>query len=314
MKKIIVSAASVLMLLLLHQSLGFASISQFTGTWTNTDPDTRGITKLQITKDGSGIRLHAWGKCHPEDCDWGEVVAHPYAPNVSSDMMQRTRAVTAVFTEGFKETVIVVRSAGKNKLQANAFTRFTDGSNRSNYTSFYRFNRQFQVLPVTPMPIPMPLPQPVPQLKEDCISFNPATTTVKNVNGSWKIVDGNHWMFDFGNKRSEAYKALRVIKHYKLNQSCFVGRPDPSFQYMLTSGNAPKGPMPGEDCISFNPSTIEVKEINGRWKIVDGNHWMFDFGNKEDEARTAYAVIKKYGFTRSCFVGRPDPSFQYLRK
>ncbi len=151
-------------------------------------------------------------------------------------------------------------------------------------------------------------------LVEDCVSFNPETAEVKQINGRWKIVDGSHWMFDFGSKKAEALKALDIIKHYGMNRSCFVGRPDPSFTYLLVSGNAPVGSFPGEDCVSFNPATIEVKQINGRWKIVDGSHWMFDFGNKKAEADKAYAIIKKYGFRYSCFVGRPDPSFSYLRK
>ncbi|MBA7691829.1 hypothetical protein ES703_100384 [subsurface metagenome] len=150
-------------------------------------------------------------------------------------------------------------------------------------------------------------------VKEDCVSFNPRTAEVKQINGRWKIVDGDHWLFDFGKKRDEAKLALAIIKHYRMNQSCFVGRPDPSFQYMLVSGRAPQGSYPGEDCVSFNPRTTEVKQINGRWKIVDGSHMMFDFGNKRDEAERALRIIKKYGFTRSCFVGRPDPSFTYLR-
>jgi hypothetical protein len=41
---------------------------------------------------------------------------------------------------------------------------------------------------------------------------------------------------------------------------------------------------------------------------------MFDFNANEGEARQTLAIIKKYGFTRSCFVGRPDPSFTYLRR
>ena len=134
------------------------------------------------------------------------------------------------------------------------------------------------------------------------------------MSNDWKIVDGSHWMFSFGTKKTEAEQALRVIKHYGMNQSCFVGRPGPSFQYLLRSGTAPAGALAGEDCVSFNPNTAEVKKINNDWKIVDGNHWMFSFGNKEDEARQALAIIKKYGFTRSCFVGRPDPSFTYMRK
>ena len=150
--------------------------------------------------------------------------------------------------------------------------------------------------------------------KEDCVSFNPATTTAQQIQGSWKVVDGSHWMFDFGSKKDEAERALAIIKHYRMSQSCFVGRPQASFQYMLVGGNAPAGSFAGEDCVSFNPTTTTVQQIQGSWKVVDGSHWIFDFGNKENEARQALAIIKKYGFTRSCYVGRPGPSFSYLRK
>lgn len=151
-------------------------------------------------------------------------------------------------------------------------------------------------------------------LREDCVSFNPATAEVKNIGGRWKIVDGAHWLFDFGNKKDEAERSLNIIKHYRMNQSCFVGRPHPSFSYLLVSGGAPVGAFSGEDCVSFNPETTEVKSVAGRWKIVDGSHFLFDFGAKESEARQALAIIKKYGFNKSCFVGRPQPSFKYLRK
>jgi hypothetical protein len=150
--------------------------------------------------------------------------------------------------------------------------------------------------------------------KEDCISFNPATTTVQQIQGSWKVVDGSHWMFDFGNNESEARKALAIIQKYRMNQSCFVGRPNPSFQYMLVSGNSPVGALGGEDCVSFNPATTTVQQIQGSWKVVDGSHWMFDFGANKAEADQTLAIIKKYGFTHSCYVGRPGPSFTYLRR
>jgi hypothetical protein len=72
--------------------------------------------------------------------------------------------------------------------------------------------------------------------------------------------------------------------------------------------------MKGEDCIAFNPATTTVSKINNRWKIVDGSHWMFDFDTNKAEAEQSLAVINKYNFTHSCFVGRPNPSFTYLRK
>lgn len=149
---------------------------------------------------------------------------------------------------------------------------------------------------------------------EDCINFNPQNVEAKNVNGSWKIVDGNHWMFDFGNKSDDAKKGAAIIRHYGLNKSCFVGRPGPSFKYMLVGNNSPAGNAPGEDCINFNPGTIEVKQINNIWKIVDGSHWMFDFESNRQEAEQTFAIIKKYGFNKSCYVGRPNPPMSYLRR
>ena len=33
-----------------------------------------GLNKLEISIAGAGpsVSIHAWGKCEPEDCDWGE--------------------------------------------------------------------------------------------------------------------------------------------------------------------------------------------------------------------------------------------------
>jgi len=306
MKKIITIPAALILMLLLYHSLSFAAISQFTGTWKNADPNTRGITRLTITGNGNALKMQAWGKCTPQDCDWGEVTAYPYAPDVSSGIEQNAQAVSATFNTSFSQTLVIVRPLSRSSLRAETYTRFTDGSGRSNYTSSYTLNRQLFVGPIRPMPFP--------RVDEDCLAFNPASTTLKNIDGRWTIADGDHLLFNFGPNRAEGLQALRIIKYYQMNRSCFVGRPDPSFHYLLVNGNAPQGSMPGEECVSFNPNTIEVKNIGGSWKIVDGTHWVFDFSSKEDEARKAFAIIKKYGFTRSCYVGRPNPSFQYLRK
>ncbi len=155
------------------------------------------------------------------------------------------------------------------------------------------------------------LPRPA---KEDCIPFNPARIAVKQIKGRWKIVEGSHWMFDFGNKSAEAKKAYSIIKHYKMNRSCFVGRPHASFTYMLVNNRAPSGAMRGEDCIKFDLKKVKVVSNKGRWKITDGRSWMYDFGSKKAEALQALNYIKKYGMTYSCYVGRPGPSFSYLRR
>jgi len=51
-----------------HQS---DATSQLVGSWSNDDPNTGGITRFQFAKLDDQIQVHAWGKCHPTDCDWG---------------------------------------------------------------------------------------------------------------------------------------------------------------------------------------------------------------------------------------------------
>jgi V8-like Glu-specific endopeptidase len=154
----------------------------------------------------------------------------------------------------------------------------------------------------------------VPLNRHDFIPFDPARARVVNVNGRWKISVDNMWLLDFGASSTEARKALRIIKFYKMNSQCFVGRPQPSMEFYLVNGRAPEGAMAGEDAIPFDPQNIEVQKVRGRWKVVEGAHWIMDFDQAEDEARQAWSYILRYGFRFICFVGRPDPSMTYFRK
>lgn len=147
-----------------------------------------------------------------------------------------------------------------------------------------------------------------------CLPFNPATTNVQQIQGGWKVVDGANILFGFGVDKIEAENALTIIKHYRMNQSCFVGGPKPSFHFMLAGGSPPSGPFPGEDCRPFNPVTTEIRQMQGNWKIVDGNQTLFDFGPNKADADQSLAIIRKYGFTHSCMMARGSLDFLYLRK
>lgn len=43
----------------------------FAGNWVSKDSDTRNNTRVSITHAGGVYKVHTWGKCHPQDCDWG---------------------------------------------------------------------------------------------------------------------------------------------------------------------------------------------------------------------------------------------------
>lgn len=150
-----------------------------------------------------------------------------------------------------------------------------------------------------------------------CVFYNPATVSAQLVSGRWKVVDSGHVLFDFDSRQADALKTVAVIEHYHMNETCVVGMDlpgelTPPFQYELSGGSAPTGSMPGEDCIGFNTATVTDQDISGRWTIVDGSQWMFNFGPQKAAADEGVNIIKHYNFNQSCFVGRPDTGGRYV--
>jgi hypothetical protein len=157
-----------------------------------------------------------------------------------------------------------------------------------------------------------------PFVPEDRISFNRANVAAVQVGGRWKVAEGNHWMLDTGSSQAEAQRAVDLINHYKLASMCFVGRPrcgdvTPMMYWLTDAGRAPSGQIAGEDCIGFDRSNLAVVEIGGRWKVVEGTHWLLDFGPGEGNAIAALHFIRKHRFDAIGFVGRPDPSMTYFK-
>jgi hypothetical protein len=157
-----------------------------------------------------------------------------------------------------------------------------------------------------------------PFIPEDVIHFNRAYVAAVQVGGRWKVAEGNHWMLDTGTSQAEAQRAVEIINHYKLASMCFVGRPRcgdvrPMMYWLTDSGRAPSGQLAGEDCLGFDRNNLAVVEIGGRWKVVEGTHWILDFGPGEGNARSALHFIRTHRFDQICFVGRPDPSMTYFK-
>ena len=68
---------------------------------------------------------------------------------------------------------------------------------------------------------------------DDCINNDPDTTQARWVSGEWKLVDGSHWMVSFGSNENEARQGEELVRYYRLNRQCFVGRPNASMTYWL---------------------------------------------------------------------------------
>ncbi|MVN89343.1 hypothetical protein GO986_21650 [Deinococcus sp. HMF7620] len=115
-----------------------AAPTDMVGTWVNTDVATSGITRINVTRTSAGkMTVQVFGRCHPNDCDWGQANALTYGANVSDS---NHFTASAVYAKGFATTTLVLNFA-RGRLDVQALTQFTDSSGRQNYASQSAFAR-----------------------------------------------------------------------------------------------------------------------------------------------------------------------------
>ncbi len=117
-------------------------ISDYLGEWTNADPNTRSITRLSVQKDGEKLFVHAWGKCHPTDCDWKTAQATAFRRSVAEISVDApVDSVGATFSFSFAETRMMLRLSTRDNLTSIVNTHFTDSSGRADYEATNQFVR-----------------------------------------------------------------------------------------------------------------------------------------------------------------------------
>jgi len=136
----LVSVLSALLVLLLAAPSASANINQFSGTWKNVNPETRGLTTLKIDVRWTRVRIQAWGSCHPRDCAWGQAEGTAYAPSVSDNLAETAQVVSTIYITSFSQTILVIRAV-EGQLEVEAMTKFTDQSGRASYRVVERFAR-----------------------------------------------------------------------------------------------------------------------------------------------------------------------------
>jgi hypothetical protein len=121
------------------------------GTWVNVNPGTRGLAQIVI----DGLNIHPFGACHPYLCDWGIVQGRSFAAGADS---RDAAAIMAQVITSFSETTLTLARDTDEQLRCDAFTHFTDNSNRADYHSTDYFMRDVRPAPVAAQP-----PQPAAQ-------------------------------------------------------------------------------------------------------------------------------------------------------
>jgi hypothetical protein len=93
---------------------------------------------------------------------------------------------------------------------------------------------------------------------------------------------------------------------HTVSESCFGDNTEwTGLRIAGNSVNVIPPPWIPEDRIGFNRGNLAVARFGGRWKVIEGSHWLIDTGASKPEADRILDIIKHYKLASMCFVGRP---------
>jgi len=107
----------------------------FLGSWKNTNSATRNLTRVDITPSTQIFPVasaHAFGKCHPTDCDWGKEDA--YRGPAGSNQLKVTFYAKANdwWHSIFADLYLTLTFVSANRLNYQLQTIYVDYSGRPN--------------------------------------------------------------------------------------------------------------------------------------------------------------------------------------
>src|SRR5579884_3663740 len=151
---------------------------------------------------------------------------------------------------------------------------------------------------------PTPAAAPPAPLVEKLAPLDPQKSEVSWNGHNWQLVADGKVLRDFGRREADAREALWAVRGLNLTQHGTLGA---GLEYWLSDGHAPAGHVAGLRPLSIDLPTLRVEQTQGQWCLRDRQRVLFNFGLRDDDARTALAVIRKYGFSQVATIGQGAP-------
>ena len=84
-------------------ALGTVDLTPLIGEWKCCDSLYGGIIKVLVKESAGNLFVHAFGRCHPSPCDWGEVKGQGYADTPAGGPAV---GFHAIYSFSFKDTIV----------------------------------------------------------------------------------------------------------------------------------------------------------------------------------------------------------------
>lgn len=289
--------------------------------------DNEDVARIVVSAEGkSRLRIHLYGRCGGL-CDWGSALGHPYTDAASSDMV---RAIRADFQTSSGIKHLTLRPGSRSALRFELVTDFTDRSGRHDYETAGSL-RLDNAPPPPEKPAPAPVvvahpsgaaqaavalspaphhvaePQPARDEDEDCVKVYPPDVIATPTARGTVVKDFLHTLINFEADKLAAAKTVQVIRQYRFDEMCGIGRGKAKFSYWRVAGQFPKTAIAGADCVEIQPDAITAQG----GKVLAGSRVIADFDGDSASAVKAVQLLRSNKVNRQCFAARPNEKMVY---
>ncbi len=172
--------------------------------------------------------------------------------------------------------------------------------------------------------------------------FNPDKLGLKPHLDGWVIVEGQRPLFRFA-ERDQAERSLALIRQHRFDRVGYFGRSQRTLSVFFSSFEGQTRPPPvsierpklerptkpvtsgslkpespaesrkpvAESRMAFDYRQLQVRKVDGEWRVMLGTHAFKSFGDRERDAREALKVIQFYRFTELYSLETEDPKHRF---
>jgi hypothetical protein len=144
----------------------------------------------------------------------------------------------------------------------------------------------------------------------DRIPFDGRQLDLRRESGEWVLYCGHAPVGRFGFAERDARAALQVLQEFRVTELCRVG--ENGFGFFLANGRAPTGTTIGFGARPIRTDVLNVRQVGGAWAVCEGEHPLFAFGDRHDEADHVLAAIRAFHFDQFAAVGNGHLGHVYL--
>jgi hypothetical protein len=156
---------------------------------------------------------------------------------------------------------------------------------------------------------------PVPRLgyAGEMTRIDPKKLETRNERGELSLLHGNEIIAKFGNDDWAARDATRIIRDRQFTEFCKFGTAGVTF--FLSNGKAPQNLPLHTLGPRFEPTRLQVRELQGKWWLVDQLGRQLLPASSQAEGEQLVKIVQAFGFDQLCHVySGTKPLLTFLAK